>query len=168
MLKHMVLSAVLLLGINSLACSDAEQEYNQDGIFFKYPSDWAVKQDEGIVIYSIKTKTAGRLLFADPVCNNGEEKKQLKNFFDQTLKEAPAIYRQPDKTQQISVDGHSVIFTQNSLENRGVKGGVERDYFFKIKVGDYGQFASINYKADRKSTRLNSSHSDRSRMPSSA
>ena len=58
-----------------------------------------------------------------------------------------------------------MIHRLNRIEGqiRGIKGMVERDaYCTDILV----QVAAVN--ADRKSTRLNSSHNNQSRMPSSA
>ena len=57
------------------------------------------------------------------------------------------------------------IAAAGRCEFRGCCKRVDRDFLTKAKckVGEYAHII-----ADRKSTRLNSSHSDRSRMPSSA
>ena len=64
---------------------------------------------------------------------------------------------------------------QSELESvrRANQGGThqnrsERDAFARIYEDRVNQLTEIDERLDRKSTRLNSSHSDRSRMPSSA
>ena len=49
-----------------------------------------------------------------------------------------------------------------------MKNEIEQQIFEKMKAKDFGESMCNETKLDRKSTRLNSSHSGESRMPSSA
>ena len=70
------------------------------------------------------------------------------------------------------IDRMSFDIVQNKLKSRQRPGQTNEISLFAglIKCGECGKSLTIRYTnaKDRKSTRLNSSHSDRSRMPSSA
>ena len=73
------------------------------------------------------------------------------------------------KTQKVVTSNtddndHNISNTENAVENAN-----EKDYDFSSYENDIRNITkSVNNAKDRKSTRLNSSHTDSSRMPSSA
>ena len=64
--------------------------------------------------------------------------------------------------------GESVAICEQIGDPATSKGPVERAVTRIVTPGTLTDSALLDEKSDRKSTRLNSSHSDRSRMPSSA
>ena len=73
--------------------------------------------------------------------------------------------RQDDKVILSSEDGFSVPMIFNNLCGKNFIGKEYKDYIRHIAFEEMGLKPGI---VDRKSTRLNSSHSTSSRMPSSA
>ena len=65
----------------------------------------------------------------------------------------------------IGADSDEVVFTKSATESINL---VAYALTGKIKSGDRIVVSEMEHHADRKSTRLNSSHTDISRMPSSA
>ena len=79
------------------------------------------------------------------------------------IKRLPKYYRY---LRTLKNDGITSISSRELAAQMGTTASQVRQDFNCI--GDVNGRQGIGYSVDRKSTRLNSSHSDRSRMPSSA